>query len=287
VEEQIRNLADKVRRGVRRGFRTLSGEHSPPPSEPAVPPVDRSADQWFWDHYEWAALELLAFLAEDGLGIEWLEVADVGCGDGIIDLGLTRHGRPGRLVGFDVNPVREDLLLERARAAAVADVLPPTLEFTVCDCDKLPAADDTFDVVVTWSAFEHIDDPASVLSEIRRVLRPDGVLFLQLWPFYDSQHGSHLGEWYPEGFVQFQQDADAIEADVLARAEDDGWARYMLDEYRTLNEITIDELGRAVTDAGFRITKLQLLAERVHLPPEVHGFDLSKVGISGVMLLAR
>ncbi len=258
-----------------------------PPAAPAAPVVDRSADQWFWDHYEWAPLELLAFLAEDDLALEDREVADVGCGDGIIDLGLTHHGRPRRLVGFDVNPVREDLLLERAQAAMVAESLPPALEFAVSDSAELPARDDSFDVVVTWSAFEHIGDPASVLSEIRRVLRPDGVLFLQLWPFYNSQHGSHLNEWYPDGFVQFQHDAEAIEADVLARAEDEGWARYMLDEYRTLNEITVDELGRAVTEAGFRITKLQLLTERVQLPPEVHGTDLSKLGVSGVMLLAR
>ncbi len=178
-------------------------------------PVDRS-DQWFWDHYEWAPLQVLAFLREDGLDLTAQEVADVGCGDGIIDLGLVQHAAPRRLVGFDVNPVRDDLLLARAVAAGVAETLPSALEFAISDTTKLPAPDDSFDVVVTWSAFEHIDDAATVLAEIRRVLRPDGVFFLQLWPFYDSQHGAHLDEWYPDGFVQFQHDADVIEADVLA-----------------------------------------------------------------------
>ena len=94
-------------------------------------------------------------------------------------------------------------------------------------------------------------------------------------------------EWYPDGFVQFQRDPDTIEADVLDRAEDEGWAKYKLGEFRTLNSLTIDELGRAIGAAGFRITKLQLLAERVRLPAEVDGMDLSQLGISGVMLLAE
>jgi ubiquinone/menaquinone biosynthesis C-methylase UbiE len=283
----IRTLAGKVRRRVMNGLRSALGGSAPaaPPAE--VPKLDQRADQWFWDHYEWAPLELLAFMAEAGETIESREVADVGCGDGIIDLGLVRHGRPARLVGFDVNPVRDDLLLERARAAEVADELPPELEFRECVAEKLPAPDDAFDVVVTWSAFEHIDDPAVVLAEIRRVLRPDGVLFLQLWPFYHSRFGAHLDEWYPEGFVQFERDADAIEADVLARAENEDWARYKLAEFRTLNRITLDELGQALVDAGFRVTMLQLLAERAHLPAEVHGLPLSHLGVAGVMLLAR
>jgi ubiquinone/menaquinone biosynthesis C-methylase UbiE len=276
---------------VGRAAAVLVGRDAPtaPASDAAVPidPVDRSADQWFWDHYEWAPIEVLGFLREDGFDVTGQEVADVGCGDGIIDLGLVHHGQPRRLVGFDVNPVREDLLLERAITARVGDALPPALEFAVSDSTKLPAADDSFDVVVTWSAFEHIDDPATVLAEIRRVLRPDGVLFLQLWPFYHSQHGAHLDEWYPEGFVQFQQDADEIEADVLQRADEQGWAKYKLGEYRTLNEITVDELGHLIEAAGFRITKVQLISQRAPLPPEVAGIDLTRVGVSGVMLLAR
>ena len=260
---------------------------TPPPPPPPAPAVDRGADQWFWDHYDWAVGELVGFLAEDGYDLTGCDVADVGCGDGIIDLGLVHRVQPRRLVGFDVNPVREDLLLERAAAACVAEELPPSLEFTVCEAEKLPAADDAFDAVITWSAFEHIDDPSVVLAEIRRVLRPDGVLFLQLWPFYGSQHGAHLDDWFPDGFVQYQSDADAIERDVLERAENHDWAQYKLREFRSLNRVTLDGLGQALVDAELRVSKLQLLSERVRLPQEVSGVELSRLGISGVMLLAH
>ena len=165
--------------------------------------------------------------------------------------------------------------------------MPVALEFAVSDTTKLPAPDGSFDLVVTWSAFEHIDDPATVLTEIRRVLRPDGALFLQLWPFYHSQHGAHLDEWYPEGFVQFERDADAIEADVLARADDEGWARYKLGEYRTLNELTVDDLGHASGSCRLPDHQVATDGERVRSLPRCVGMDLSRLGISGIMLLAR
>src|SRR5205807_894976 len=119
--------------------------------------------------------------------------------DGILCLGVAHKGRPSRLVGFDVNPTDVHHLGRRAQEEGV----PPTadgLEFQGCEPDRLPAPDNSFDIATTWSAFEHIADPQAVLREIRRILRPSGVLFLQLWPFYYSERGSHLWDWFPEGF---------------------------------------------------------------------------------------
>jgi len=282
---RVRHALGRVRNFTTRS--TPLDRETPHENGEAATAVDHTADQWFWDHYEWAASEVVAFLAEDGLTMADRDVADVGCGDGITDLGLAQRAQPRRLVGFDVNPVREDLLLARATAAGVADVLPPALEFAECSTEALPAPDDSFDVVVSWSAFEHIDDPVTVLREIRRILRPHGVLFLQVWPFYHSQHGAHLDEWYPTGFVQFQKSSEAISAEVLEMAENKDWARYKLGEFEKLNRVTVDDLGRALREAGLSVAKLQLMHERVHLPPEVADIDLSKLGISGIMLLAH
>lgn len=41
-------------------------------------------------------------------------------------------------------------------------------------------ADDAFDVVTLVDVFEHIDRPVELLAEIRRVIRPDGVLFIKV-----------------------------------------------------------------------------------------------------------
>jgi SAM-dependent methyltransferase len=242
--------------------------------------------QWFFDHYDDAAQQIIDFLAADGISLEAKRVADIGCGDGIIDLGLVHRARPGALVGFDIVPTDEYGLLDRARAHGAADALPPALSFRTAGPVSLPAADGEFDVAVTWSAFEHVREPVGVLREIRRILQPAGVLFLQLWPFYHSERGSHLWEWFPEGFHHLVDDPDSIERAVRERAGDPEWAEYMLREFRELNRITLDGLQLALQSAGLAVRKLELLSNPVHIPPEALRFPLSALGIAGVKLLA-
>lgn len=83
--------------------------------------ADRHTSAWFVEHYEEAADQVIEFLAEDGLSLTGLRVADVGCGDGIIDLGVVHKAQPDQLVGFDVVPTDRDHLREFARSEAVAD----------------------------------------------------------------------------------------------------------------------------------------------------------------------
>ena len=252
--------------------------------EPSAP-AD-AGDAWFREHHDGAAREVVDFLAAGGISLGGMNVADVGCGDGITDLGIVHLARPRRLVGFDVNPVDTRHLAEKARINIGSADLPGSLQFVTCGASSLPADDGEFDVVVTWSAFEHIDDPEAVLREVHRVMKPTGVLFLQLSPFYHSQLGAHLEEWFPEGFVQFRRRSEDIHAEVRSRAGHSWWVDYKLDEFDRLNRIGLDDLGRALRRAGFMVKRLELLHHTVHLPDEVCDVDLSLLGISGVKLLA-
>lgn len=195
---------------------------------------------------------------------------------------------PALLVGFDINPVDREQLLECARQADVCDELPDSLQFQISDATSLPASDATFDAVITWSAFEHISDPVEVLKEVRRVLRHDGVLFLQLWPFFHSQFGSHLRDWFPEGWEHLEKSTEEIAAAVRSSSQhDDPWKEMMLAEFHKLNRITVDDLGFALGEAGFRVRTLQLLTRSIPLPPEPpKEIGLSMLGIEGVELTA-
>ena len=51
--------------------------------------------------------------------------------------------------------------------------------------------DKSFDLVVSWSALEHIPDPQAVFLECLRILKPGGYLFLQFGPLYYSAWGYH------------------------------------------------------------------------------------------------
>jgi SAM-dependent methyltransferase len=89
-------------------------------------------------------------------------VLDLGCRSGA----LTRHLLEGNsVVGLDVDAAA----LEKAAALGIeplqADVEEP-----------LPLEDASFDAVVAGELFEHLRFPDALVAEIRRVLRPGGVL---------------------------------------------------------------------------------------------------------------
>lgn len=258
-----------------------------PPPVAAIDHYSKSANDevWFNAHFEQAAEQVIEFFAGDGISLEGKAVADIGCGDGIIDLGLALKAKPDRLVGFDILSHDIDELRERGAKFAGVEKLPDNLYFCVSDTTRLPAEDDEFDFVVSWSAFEHIADPVAILREIRRVLRPHGVLFIQLWPFYHSAHGTHLVDWYPEGFAQFRFTNEEILRRVRSSGEQQ-MASDMIEAYRTLNGITADGLQDALRQVGFRIVKVALNSEAVHIPVEASHLPLSQVAISGIKLLA-
>jgi SAM-dependent methyltransferase len=251
--------------------------------------LTRGDEGWFHDHFCNAAEQVVDFLAGDGISLEGSVVADIGCGDGIIDLGIVVRARPAKLVGFDIRAVNTEGLLDMARTAGVPEVargLPAALEFRTSRPRQLPADNASFDHVLSWSAFEHIAEPVAVLREAKRVLRPGGVLMIQLWPFFHSEHGSHLWEWFPEGFAHLRLTPDELAERVLASGCDPDWGTRMMREYPHLNRITLDDLQRALLAAGFVVVKLELLTNAVHIPVELAHLPLSLLGIAGVKLLA-
>ena len=93
------------------------------------------------------------------------DALDLGCGDGR----LTKEIKAGRVVGADVS----DFALSRARGRM------PEAEFVQLTPDEpLPFLDGSFDLVVCIETIEHVRDVQLFLSEIRRVLRPQGTLGL-------------------------------------------------------------------------------------------------------------
>jgi SAM-dependent methyltransferase len=246
---------------------------------------DEDPQLWFHEHFGIAADQVLDFVDETG-GLADRVVADIGCGDGLIDLGLVLKGKPRKLVGYDIRPTDTEALTRAAAVAGVAEELPEQLVFATSTPDYVPAEDDAFDLVVTWSVFEHVARPVPMLREINRILKPDGVLFLQLWPFFYSEHGGHLWPHYDEPFPHLTRSDEAIRTHIRGRSGTDRTRDDAVDEYESLNRISIDQLHTSILAAGMVVSKLEVLAGAVHIPRELAHLAPSLVGIGGVKLLA-
>lgn len=91
---------------------------------------------------------------------------DLGCGDGV-NLGWLRP-HFFRLYGSDYNLLR---LMRAAKLGIGARLF-------MADINDYPVADDSFDVIFFNHVLEHIPDDAAALREVRRILKPGGLLIL-------------------------------------------------------------------------------------------------------------
>ncbi len=100
-----------------------------------------------------------------------MRLLDAGCGPGTVTAGLARAVSPGETIGLDAAPG----VLEHARAHA-AEQQVENAAFVVGDIYELDDADAAFDVVYANQLLQHLADPVRALKEMRRVLRPGGLL---------------------------------------------------------------------------------------------------------------
>jgi ubiquinone/menaquinone biosynthesis C-methylase UbiE len=99
-----------------------------------------------------------------------MDVLDVGCGPGTITVDLARRVAPGRVTGID----RSGEVV--AQAASYAAEQGADVTFDAGDVYALTYGDATFDIVHAHQVLQHLTDPVRALKEMRRVLRPGGIV---------------------------------------------------------------------------------------------------------------
>jgi 2-polyprenyl-3-methyl-5-hydroxy-6-metoxy-1,4-benzoquinol methylase len=212
-----------------------TAESDPRPQRPgalAFSGQSQSASRWlaeqsgWWQaHYVQAVDEIIDFLDADGVSLHGKKVVDVGCGDGIITFGLLDRGTAKEVVGLDLQPVDVDFLQTQANKHGQYPSRLP--DFRVSSGDSLPVDDSWADVVVSWSVLEHVEDVPSLLRELRRIISPQGVAFVQVWPFFDSAHGAHLWPLFSIPFVHFEHQEDELRRMVYENAPSEAIADSM------------------------------------------------------------
>lgn len=91
------------------------------------------------------------------------KVLDIGCNSGEF-MRLLRDKKGCKVSGAEISVSMIDICKAKG------------LNVVLCDADKLPFPDESFDVVILMEVLEHFHEPVPYLQEIRRVLKKDGIL---------------------------------------------------------------------------------------------------------------
>jgi len=110
-------------------------------------------------------------------------VLDVACGTGIVArTAAERVGLEGRVVGVDLNP----------SMLSVAERVCPGVELRQADVSELPFANGTFDAVLCQMALMFFPDRAIAISEMGRVVKPQGTAVVMVPSSLDAQPAYRL-----------------------------------------------------------------------------------------------
>ncbi len=184
----------------------------------------------------------------------WARSLEIGAGTGYFTLNLLRAGLIGEATCTDISPG----MLAALRANAQRLGLDVRTEQV--DAERLPFADESFDLVLGHAVLHHIPDLRRAFDEFARVLAPGGSVLFAGEP---SRYGDRLAcvpKRAAGALAPLWRRAIGARP---ARSDSDGEPDAALEGFVDVHAFAPGELQRAATAAGFadvRITGEELLA---------------------------
>ena len=139
--------------------------------------AEASVEYFHWRNAQYHNyIELMPVTGQDGKA-----VLDYGCGPGNDLVGFAVFSRPSRLVGMDISS--QSIAEAKMRVALHSNntEIIPIVEHDV----RIPLADVSIDYLHSSGVVHHAVDPAKVLREFRRVMKPSGRCRIMVYN-YDS-----------------------------------------------------------------------------------------------------
>lgn len=115
-----------------------------------------------------------------------MNILDVGCGPGTITADLAGLVPQGEAIGIDTSEAVLDQARQNADTRGRKNV-----RFETGMVHALKYPDDTFDVVHAHQVLQHCGEPVKALLEMKRVLKPKGILACR-------ESDMSVSSWYPE-----------------------------------------------------------------------------------------
>lgn len=165
-------------------------------------------------------------------------VIDLGCGDGFYLYLLSYLPIKLKQIGFD----QDEIVLENARK----NLLPKKIKLVRGDLIRIPFKKNTFIKAIMTEVLEHVEYDKKVLSEVYRILKPNGVLVLTV-PNYNFPFLWDPINWILQNLFGTHIDGIGFFAGI--------WARHK----RLYKEAEITSL---IKNAGFTIETVEQLTTR-------------------------
>jgi SAM-dependent methyltransferase len=162
---------------------------------------------------------------------------DVGCGEGRVARDLKARGH--RVIAVDASPTM-------VRYASEAE---PSIDVLVADAARLPFADLSADLVISFMSLQDTDDMQGAVREASRVLAPDGAYCVAIVHPLNSA-GAFAS---PDGDAPFVISGDYLAPHpVTDRVERDGLSLTFHQRHRPMREYAF-----ALEESGFVIEALR------------------------------
>ncbi len=123
------------------------------------------------------------FIEFAGLGPDEA-ILDVGCGTGSLTFELAKHG--------DLREIRAIDYSERFVTAARDRNTDPRVTIEQADAVSLPFPDATFDRAMALLVLHFVPEADRAISEMRRVVRPGGVIAATVWDHFGGMPGMRM-----------------------------------------------------------------------------------------------
>jgi SAM-dependent methyltransferase len=106
-------------------------------------------------------------------------ILDVGCGTGGMTFALAKRGDHAAIQGIDLSEAYVSFARKRNS--------DPRISFEIADASSLPYPSGHFDRAVSQLVLQFLPDPLPAVLEMRRVVRPGGMVAACVWDAYGGQ----------------------------------------------------------------------------------------------------
>jgi len=194
-------------------------------------------------------------------------ILDVGCGHGALCIDMAQHGAR-KVVGVDIDAHRIEFA--RSNLRSCYPELAEKVDFLNTDLSDL-AGSEQFDCVVSKDTFEHIVDLRSTMTEIKRVLKPGGLVYAGFGPLWRDFYGDHkrTGSIVPWGHLMRSEKAivDRLNrrgGEEIASIFDLGLNKLSLSDYREIfAESGLETVFFKLNNSGHPVLRLFDLLARI------------------------